>query len=501
MPLSNKTRKKTPRKVPLFLSLALTLAAGTSPAGPYSIGEEHTRIRLPDLGDPSGAVLSPLDEQRLGEAFMREVRSRVSLADEPEVVSYLNDLGYRLASHGESAASGGSTNFTFFIVKDSAINAFAVPGGFIGVNAGLILATETESELAAVLAHEIVHVSQHHAARSMALAKTMHPLAMAGMLAAIIVGTQSSQAGQAAITAVAAGSIQKQINFTRANEHEADRLGIGTLFAAGFDPKAMPIFFERLQTAHRYYSEPPEFLSTHPVTVSRIADSRGRAEQYPYRQYTDSPAYHLVRASLAVTMEKDPQKSIRTFEDALKNQKHQNPDGARYGLALASLAAGDWKRARAEINKLRKKEPENVTFQARLAEIELSAGHVQKAIGLYQDALLLYPDNKLLIRGYARALLEGNRPGKVIALLDRRDKKRAQDPDLQELLAKAFFHKGEKIAANAALAEHYYLNGDLDAAIRQMRMALKLPEQDYYQSARIEARLQQFEEEQNLRKD
>nr|VFJ92900.1 MAG: Putative Zn-dependent protease, contains TPR repeats [Candidatus Kentron sp. LFY] len=463
------------------------------------------QVMLPDMGDSSEVFLSGADEQRIGEAFMREARARISIIDEPEISSYLNNLGHRLASHsGTASANTQSTtaikgNFTFFAVENPAINAFAVPGGFIGINAGLILNTESESELAAVLSHEIAHITQHHVARAIQLGDKMNPLMMAGMLAAMIIGTQSSQAGRAAMTAVAAGTIQKQIDFTRANEKEADRLGIGILSAAGFDPRAAPNFFERLQTAHRYYSQPPEFLSTHPVTVSRIADSRNRAEQYPYRQYSDSLAYHLVRAHLVVMMNENPKQSITYFQDALQNGKYRNRAATQYGLALAFMAASDWKRAKTEIAKLLKTHPGHVVFRARMADIDLADGRISKAMRIYADELSLHPEHELLILGYARTLLTTNKPKKVIALLDRREKERYRNPVLQELLAKAFARTGDKTGANAALAEHHYLNGDINAAIRQLRIALETSAEDYYRNSRIEARLKQFEEERLLR--
>nr|VFK54743.1 MAG: Putative Zn-dependent protease, contains TPR repeats [Candidatus Kentron sp. TUN]VFK58660.1 MAG: Putative Zn-dependent protease, contains TPR repeats [Candidatus Kentron sp. TUN] len=466
---------------------------------------EINSVMLPDMGDSSEVHLSAADEQRLGEAFMREIRAKISVIDEPEISSYLNNLGYRLVSHSEMVGANAENTgaakmrFTFFAVKDPAVNAFAVPGGFIGINAGLILNTESESELAAVLSHEIAHIRQHHIARAIQLTDAMNPLTVAGMLAALIIGSQSSQAGQAAVAAVAAGSMQKQIDFTRANEKEADRLGIEILSAAGFDPRAMPTFFERLQTAHRYYSEPPEFLSTHPVTVSRIADSRNRAEQYPYRQYTDSLAYHLIRAHLMVMMEKNSRKSIRFFEDALQNGKYRNRTGTEYGLVLALIATSDWKKARTAIRKLLKSDPDHMVFRARLADIELASGHIPEAIRIYADALPLYPKHKLLTIGYARTLLEGGKPEKVIALLDRQGEKLYQDSTLQELLAKAFAQTGDKVGASVALAEHYYLNGDLNTAIRQLRIALDISAENYYQNSRIEARLKQFEEERHLR--
>ena len=491
-----------------FLGRILVLACVLATPG-FSLelgigGGTDTGIMLPDMGDSSETFLSAADEKRLGEAFMREARARISVIDEPEISSYLNSLGYRLASHSGTMDAGmgntaaAKTHFTFFAVRDPAINAFAVPGGFIGINAGLILNTESESELASVLAHEIAHIRQHHIARAMQFGDAMNPLTMAGLLAALIIGTQSSQAGRAAITAVTAGSIQSRIDFTRANEKEADRLGIGVLASAGLDPRAMPNFFERLQTAHRYYSAPPEFLSTHPVTVSRIADSRNRAEQYPYRQYSDSLAYHLVRAHLRVMMAKNPRQSVEYFQDALRSGKYRNQKAARYGLALASMAASNWQRARTEITNLLKTDPDHVIFRARQAEIELESDHIPHAMRLYAEALLAHPENALLIHGYVRALLQTNEPKKVIALLDRQKKKKHRNPELQELLAKAFARTGDKVGANMALAEFHYLNGDLDAAIRQLRIALDASTGNYYQGSRIEARLREFQEEKRL---
>nr|VFK27462.1 MAG: Putative Zn-dependent protease, contains TPR repeats [Candidatus Kentron sp. MB]VFK32030.1 MAG: Putative Zn-dependent protease, contains TPR repeats [Candidatus Kentron sp. MB]VFK75673.1 MAG: Putative Zn-dependent protease, contains TPR repeats [Candidatus Kentron sp. MB] len=479
--------------------LILTLFFST----PGVCREMGAEIMLPDMGDPSGTVLSSADERRLGEAFMREARARIDIIDEPEISSYLENLGYRLVSHSETTSvamgtTSTNTNFTFFAIRDRAINAFAVPGGYIGVNAGLILNTETESELAAVLGHEIAHIRQHHIARAIQLGSNMNPLTIAGILAGIIIGTQNPEAGRATMATVAAGTAQKQIDFTRANEEEADRLGIRILHLAGFDPRAVPDFFERLQTAHRYYRSPPEFLSTHPVTLSRIADSRNRAEQYPYRQYADTLEYHLVRAHLAVMMEPNANKSIRYFQNALQNGKYRNRVATRYGLALAFMAARKWQKAKRQIAGLLESNPEHVIFLARLADIQLASGQITRATRAYADALLLHPDHKLLTLGYARALLQANKPKKVIALLDNQ-RQRHRNPALQELLAKAFAQAGDRTNANAALSEHHYLRGDLEAAIRQLRIALKTSAGDFYQSSRIEARLEQFQQERLLR--
>ena len=235
------------------------------------------QIQLPDFGDSSSKAFSNADERAIGEAFMREIRSRLTIVDDPEVEQYIQWIGYRLVSESDYYNLG----FTFFVVADNQINAFAAPGGYIGANSGLITASESESELAAVLAHETAHVTQRHIARSIELAGRNNIPAIAGLIAAIIIGTQNSQAGAATAAAVVGGQAQKQIDFTRANEKEADRVGMQLLESSGFDPRAMPAFFEKLQSESRYYRKPPEFLSTHPVTTARIADTRGRAEQFP----------------------------------------------------------------------------------------------------------------------------------------------------------------------------------------------------------------------------
>ena len=234
-------------------------------------------VELPDIGESAGAYISPEQEHKIGEAFYRNLRSEGKVVDDPELQAYIQSIGEKLASHAEAQPSP----FTYFLVDDSEINAFAVPGGFVGVNTGLVLLTESESELASVLAHETSHVTQHHMARMFEAASRMSIPSAIAMLGAIALGVMSPQAGQAAIAAVAAGQQQYALNFTRANEEEADRIGMDLLERSGFNPEAMPSFFERLQTANRY-NDPanvPEFLRDHPVTTNRIADARARADQ------------------------------------------------------------------------------------------------------------------------------------------------------------------------------------------------------------------------------
>jgi predicted Zn-dependent protease len=451
------------------------------------------QISLPEIGSPAGAVLSPADEKRLGEAFMREIRIRLPVVDDPEVTEYAQSLGYRLVSHSDNA----TTRFTFFVLADPAINAFAAPGGFIGINSGLLLAAESESELAAVLAHEIAHVTQRHIARSIQMAEAATLPALAGMLAALVIGTQSADAGAAAAAAVTAGQAQQQINFTRENEREADRVGMTLLHEAGFEPRSMPAFFERLQQSFRYYSQPPEFLSTHPVTVSRIADTRNRAEQYASGAQQDSIRYQMVREKLRVGTATDPKLAVRHYQEALERAPKPAPVAVRYGYALALLKARHATEARQVLTELvEATNGEQVPIRAALAESELAAGNTNTALQLYSEALRLYPDSPILTQGYVSALISTGQAETALNVLDAYGRYRPPDAATYKLFAQAYEQTGQSAHGHLALAEYFYLNGRLDEAMQQLRLGRQQSPDEFYQRARIEARLEEIKTEQ-----
>ena len=232
-------------------------------------------VELPDIASSAESLFTPVEEQRIGRAFMRSIRDSLPIIEDQLLSDYINALGQRLVSKLKTTPQ----NFYFFLVNQQEINAFAGPAGNIGVNSGLILATESESELAAVLAHEISHITQHHLARAFEDAGNLSIPTAALLLAAILLGaTTGAGAGIAAAAGVQAAAIQHQLNFTRADEQEADTMGMKLLAAAGFDPHAMPAFFERLSQSSRLdENNAPEFLQTHPVTSNRIADAMGRS--------------------------------------------------------------------------------------------------------------------------------------------------------------------------------------------------------------------------------
>ena len=279
------------KRISPVILLALALSVAAARAG----GQD-----LPDLGDVSQATLTPLMERRMGETIMREVRSDRAYYEEPEATDYVNQLGNRLAARSADARQ----EFDFFLMQDPQINAFALPGGFIGVNTGLLFAAQSESEVAGVIAHEISHVTQRHIARMIAQEKQGTVTTLASIAAAILLSRVSSDAAQAAFMFGQASAVQGQLNFTRDNEREADRVGLQLLDKAGFDPRGMASFFERLQRATGVYeTAAPSYLRTHPLTFERIADIQNRLQELPYRQIPDSVEFQLVRAKLRSDLE------------------------------------------------------------------------------------------------------------------------------------------------------------------------------------------------------
>ncbi len=469
-----------------MLSISLLLSILT----PLPAAGQTDAVKLPDIGATAQAYLSSEQERRLGEAFMRNVRRSLHLVDDPEVADYIQNLGYRLLANSEFSGQ----EFTFFVVDSPVINAFAGPGGHIGIHSGLFLITRSEAELASVVAHEIAHVTQRHLARAVeATAKMNLPMA-AALIAALVLGSQDAQMGTAALAAAAAGNIQRQIDFTRSNEKEADRIGVQILAAAGFDPRAMPDFFARMQQASRTPENPRfEFLRTHPVTTSRIADTRNRAEQYPPRETADSLNYALIKAKLAVFTSRDPQRSLALFQARLDGAREAPGLADRYGYALALLQTGQHETARKIASELVAGHPDKIAFQILLAEAELASGATEQALQRYAGQLALNPFNAPLTLLYARALISNDQALQASTLLNAYLHRKKAPPLLYSLLAKAENAAGNPIAAHQALAEFYFLNGETGSAINQLRIALRLigkKGQDAKRNTQIQSQIQ-----------
>jgi beta-barrel assembly-enhancing protease len=448
-------------------------------------------IELPQMGLSADTVMSTIDEQELGQAFMRHARRTKNIIDDIEINHYFQDLGYRLASYSDNPEQ----HFHFFVINDPSINAFAVPGGFIGIYSGLILKTRSESELASVIAHEIAHVTQRHIARIVEAADRLSVPTMAAMIAAVILAgaTGSPQAGQAILTSVLAGNVQMQINFTRTHEQEADRLGMQILAKSGFDPRDMPRFFERMQEGARFYSAIPEFLRTHPVTINRIAEARDRAEKYPVKQELDKPLYHLMRAKLLFLIADNKQQFAKILQNMLKTGRYRDERAIRYALALALLETRQTQKVQKHIDWLFQNDGDRVIYHLLKARLVLLQNSWAKAESVYEQALDVYPSDKILGLDYAEKLLQNNRPGKAKAVL--LGLSADSNPEYYDRLARVYQLTGEKAEAQMALAEKHYLMGYTQLAIEQLEMALKMESLDFYLASRIEARYKALQAE------
>lgn len=477
--------------VPASQRVAALLMAAILSFSPIAAAQQN----LPDLGDPSQVALSGPKERKLGETVMRNVRNSGAYLNDPEVNGYLNELGNRLVT----AVPGSPFDFEFFAINDPAINAFALPGGFIGVHTGLILLAQSESELASVLGHEITHVTQHHIARSIGNQRDAMLLSIAALAAAVLASqSRSSSSGdmtQAAIAGAQGLAIQSQINFTRQNEEEADRLGFERTYAAGFDPSAMATFFGRLQRAATWFEgDSPSYLHDHPETYQRIAEAQARSFTKPFRQVPDSLDFQMVRALLK-SYEGTPREAVFFFDDALAEKKYNNEIAAHYGLVASLLRAQNFKRAQAELATLEKMSPQHPMIDAMAGQVLMQSGQLAQAISRYEIALARYPDKKQLIYDYPEALLRHDQAAKAAAFVSQQLLRYPSDGPLHQIAARIYAALGKPMLEHQHQAEYYAWQGNLQGAITQFELATKARDADFFQSSVVESRLRQLRTE------
>jgi predicted Zn-dependent protease len=467
------------------ITLALTLALFPAPQQAVEIN----KIELPDMGDSSGTLITPAEEKEFGEAFFRSLHSQISINQDAEIQDYIQSIGQKLVANSDAP----SHPFHFFVVMENDINAFAGPGGYIGVNSGLILMTEAESELASVMAHEIAHVTQRHLFRAAEAAGRLSIPTAAATLAAILLGTQSPALGQAAIMAIQAGSVQFQIDFTRENEEEADRVGMQTLAGSQFDPRSMPTFFERLQQSTRYYGQAiPEFLRTHPVTASRISDTRGRAETYPYKQYPDSLGYQLTKAKIRVITATDTSEANKYFQSRLTQGTTEQRTVARYGMGLIALNGQKYKEAEAIFQSLTKEYPEQPQYAAALARTALDSRNYPTALARYQKLVEQFPDNAAIKLEYITSLLKADKTEQSRKNLFSLDPDTQRLPIYWQLLAQVYSNLNQPAESHRYLAEYYYAMGQTKDAILQIRLAQESKGLNFQLSSILSERLTFF---------
>ena len=444
---------------------------------------------LPDLGESSRTDLPPYMERRIGESIMRDIRLREpSYIDDVEVAAYLNTLGARLSA----AMPEAGQSFEFFALRDATLNAFALPGGYIGVHSGLILAAQSESELAGVLSHEIAHVTQKHLARLMGKQNQAQMTQWLAIAVAILAARSNSDISQAAMATGAAAGVQTMLNYSRDFEREADRIGIQTLDRAGFDVRGMASFFERMQKFGRLYeNNAPGYLRTHPLTIERISDMENRILQAQYRQVADSTEFQLVRSKLRAT-QGDPRDAVTDFETQLRERKYLSEMAARYGLAVAQMRMKNYPAAGREVTELRRLKTASPMVDTLAAEVRRAQGDLTDALKIYREARVRHARNKALLYGQIEVLLADGQTQEALKLATAELLLTPSDPALHGLQAKSYAALGKRLQQHRAQAELYVLRGQLVAAIQQLELAQKAGDGDYFEHSQVDARLREL---------
>ena len=499
-----------------LLATALVFALGSTVA-PAQEG-------LPEMGSSAGELISPSQQAEYGSMLLSQLRHYDYLLEDPLLDSWLDTLGTRLAANSDQPKQP----FTFFMMRQRQINAFATLGGYIGVNAGLVLAADREDEVAAVMSHEIAHVTQSHVLRGVERAQRDQLPILLAMLGAIVAaqaagGNSSDDAAQAAVVSAMGLMQQRQIDYTRSNEHEADRLGIQTLARTRYEPVAMASFFEKMESRSRSnkagVNVTPDYLKTHPVNATRISEAKARAEQltrspegFDAGMASDNPLlpggfvlksgalgggasgrFEFARERLRVLSAETPRMALREYERLATARKPT--DAQRYGMAIAQLRAGDAGTAAKALAALHAAAPSDTWLTLGLAEAESRSGNAAAADARFDALLRETPDNRAIALTYAATLGErntvvaGRRAQAVLRPLAARG---SDDAVFQRVFARSHEIAGEPIRAGEAYAEAAYLSGRAEQALIQLNTLKKRADLDYYARARIEARIAQI---------
>ncbi|WJF89732.1 M48 family metalloprotease [Paraburkholderia bonniea] len=466
--------------------------------------------QLPDLGDGSGGSLTPQAEFRLGERIMRQVRRDPDYLDDWLVRDYLNSVAAKLSAAASAQYIGAyRPAFDLFAMRDAQINAFSLPGGFIGVNTGLITATQTESELASVLGHEMGHVLQRHIARMMATGERSSYAALAGILLGVLAGVvaRSGDLGSAIALGSQAYAVDSQLRFSRAAEHEADRIGFQLLSGAGYDPYGMTMFFRQLERSAMGDTGVPSYVRTHPLTGERIADMEDRARRAPYRQPRQAAEYGFVRARVRVLQER----SRGAYADVVSRLRSEinertalNLAANQYGIALAQMLLERYDEAEVSLAAARQSfaamQPDahgaqrsSPSLDVLAAEIARRAGRGLEAERLAAQAQARWPESHAAIETHLQTLLSARRFAAAQALAEQETRADPLQPAWWRYLAQASASTGDVLTQQRALAEKFALEGAWPSAIRQLKQARDIKGTNFYTSSAINARLHDFE--------
>lgn len=485
------------RKAPWLLILGATCpltlhAQAPSHDGHYHYEDQNPRNRLPDLGASAGGLIAEADEYRLGQMWLKMYRGQVPTSEDPLLFDYIKNLLNELAAHSDLK----DPNLSLVITPNPTMNAFAVPGGVVGVNTGLFLYSDTEDQLASVLAHELAHLSQRHYARGVEKQKQASIPTLAATLGSILLAaTVGGNAGMAALTATQAASLENRLRFSRQNEQEADRLGLQTMVRADRNPHASAEMFENMLKATRYYKRPPEFLLSHPVSERRIADAKNRARRFPVKNDSSDLSFHLMKSRVKLGHENNLALAIKQFRSELQGDS-ESKVASRYGLSLALIRHGQPQDAEKHLAILLKNHPNQLEFLLAEAERHAAAKNFDQGIKLLKSVLKKQPENHAANMTLAEVLMKAGRYTQAELVLTAESQRSPQDDHVWYLLAEIQGLTGNIIALHQARAEYFILNGIFDKAKTQLQNALRLSK-TYYSKARIQQRLLDVENYKN----
>ena len=448
---------------------------------------------LPDMGSSSNTTLPLSMEQELGDYYIKILRQQLPIIDDPQIRDYINQLGFKLVAASDEARD---REFYFFVINDSNINAFAMPGGYIGINSGLILNAESVDELAGVLAHEIAHVTQRHLARRLEQQQKLSLPTMLAALGSVLVLTQNPEAGVAALSSIQAGATQVMINHTRGNESEADRVGIVTLAGAGFNPHGMSSFFEKMLRFGRYSRSPLAFLSTHPLSQQRITEARDRARTLRYRRTADDERFRYFQERLSALLPKDYQAAKRAKEQVMERfSDREAPVPLRYGYSLLLSQTNVPEEAVSLLRDLVSKEPDNQDLKLALTEALIKAESYKEAINVIEPLYRLNPGNDPFTMAYARALFADGQTQKTLDVLYEHLPRVNEEPSIYEFMAEVQSKAGLYKEVHESTGLYLYYSGDLQGALGQFKLALNGRGNDPYFNSRLYARIREVQRE------
>lgn len=457
----------------------------------------------PSMGSPSALDLSPALERKLGEAIMVQGRRDPEYISDPDMSQYLENMGRKLGAN----APGGAPQIEVFGVRNPEINAFAMPGGFIGVHTGLIVGSGSESEVAGVVAHEIAHVTQRHIARGLTQQRQSSHIALASiaaaLLAAIVPGGGQAAMGIAAFGQAAA--IDRQLGFSREAEQEADRNGLEMLRKAGYDPSGMAAMFGRLTRASSLNEGRGGgvYVSTHPLSLQRMSDMQNRTRQYGPASAQNEDEYWFIRAKSRVLQAVDP-RNLRQAQEQLEDEARTttqregaSPTPARraaawYGVSLAALAGQDSAAAASALAQAQALMPNSPYLELQRIDIELARRQVASALTLAQAAHKRWPQRRSFVLRTTQSLQLLGRDAEAVTFLKVQIKRwPTQEPELYKMLAMSQERIGERVEARQTMAAYYENLGALPSAFTQLQQARAMSK-DFYVQSQIDVKIREL---------